>query len=76
MPSEPNNGKGLGDDAALKAYPVEESGGFVWIWMGSREEMVPFEPPVWAVAPLDKIAVVKCRRSVIGRFWRVRLTQR
>jgi len=59
MPSEPDHGKGLGDDAALKAYPVEESGGFVWIWMGSREEMVEFEPPVWAVAPLDKIAVVK-----------------
>ncbi len=59
MPSEPNGGEGLREQAKIKSYPARESGGFVWIWMGSIDDMVEFEPPVWASAPLDKIAVVK-----------------
>lgn len=52
-------------DAALratmktKAYPVEESGGFIWVWMGAADAVLPFDPPNWAAAPADKISIVK-----------------
>ena len=59
MPSEPNGGEGLKADAKIKSYPVREAGGFVWTWMGPADEMTEFDPPVWAFAPADKIAVVK-----------------
>jgi phthalate 4,5-dioxygenase oxygenase subunit len=59
MPSEPNAGEGLKADARIKSYPAREAGGFVWTWMGPADEMTEFEPPVWASAPADKIAVVK-----------------
>jgi phthalate 4,5-dioxygenase oxygenase subunit len=42
-----------------KSYPVREGGGFVWTWMGPREEMREFEPPAWAPVPGIKYAVVK-----------------
>ncbi len=59
MPSEPNAGEGLKADARIKSYPACEAGGFVWTYMGPAEDMTEFEPPVWAAAPADKIAVVK-----------------
>ena len=31
-----------------KAYPVREAGGFVWTYLGPREEMPEFEPPAFA----------------------------
>src|SRR3954467_15905038 len=31
-----------------KAYPAREAGGFVGVWMGSREEMPKFQPPARA----------------------------
>jgi phthalate 4,5-dioxygenase oxygenase subunit len=42
-----------------KSYPAAEGGGFVWIWMGPREEMRPFEPPAWAPTPGTRTAIVK-----------------
>ena len=59
MPSEPGAGEALKADAKLKSYPAREAGGFVWIFMGPAGEMPEFEPPVWAAAPPDRIAVVK-----------------
>jgi len=58
MPSEaPGAAQRLGKKA--KAYPARESGGFVWIWMGPREEMREFQPPAWAPQPGIRYAIVK-----------------
>jgi phthalate 4,5-dioxygenase oxygenase subunit len=42
-----------------KSYPVRESAGFVWIYMGPVESMREFDPPNWAAAPNARIAIVK-----------------
>ena len=58
MPSEaPGAAQRLGKKT--KAYPVRESGGFVWIWMGPQQEMREFEPPAWAPYPGMRYAIVK-----------------
>jgi len=58
MPSEaPGAAQRLGKKTT--AYPAREGGGFVWIWMGPRDEMREFEPPAWAPVPGIKYAVVK-----------------
>ena len=44
MPSEPAE-SGLCAKVKHRAYPCREAGGFVWIWMGEREHVLPFEPP-------------------------------
>jgi len=41
------------------AYPVREGGGFVWVWMGAKDQMRPFEPPAWAPTPHASTAIVK-----------------
>lgn len=58
MSSEPADAK-LRASMRTRAYPVQESGGFVWVWMGDPDNPEPFDPPVWAKAPDDKIAIVK-----------------
>ena len=58
MPSEaPGAAQRLGKKTT--AYPVRESGGFVWIWMGPQREMREFEPPAWAPHPGMRYAIVK-----------------
>jgi phthalate 4,5-dioxygenase oxygenase subunit len=58
MPSEaPGAAQRLGKKT--KSYPVREGGGFVWAWMGPREEMREFEPPAWAPVPGINYAIVK-----------------
>lgn len=42
-----------------QAYPAGEGGGFVWIWMGPREELRELEPPAWAPKPGIRYAIVK-----------------
>lgn len=42
-----------------KAYPVEEAGGFIWVYMGPAEEMPAFEAPPWAPTPDTKVSIVK-----------------
>jgi phthalate 4,5-dioxygenase oxygenase subunit len=58
MSSEPV-GATLRGTMKTKAYPVREAGGFVWVWMGSADEIKPFDPPNWTAAPTDKISIVK-----------------
>ena len=41
------------------AFPAREAGGFVWIWMGPKEEMRELEPPAWAPQPGIRYAIVK-----------------
>lgn len=40
-------------------YPSREGGGFLWVWMGPKEQMRPFEPPAWAPTPGARISIVK-----------------
>src|SRR5580765_713287 len=58
MASEPD-GSALMKSLKQKSYPVRESGGFVWAWLGPKEEMREFEPPAWAPTPGIKYAIVK-----------------
>ena len=58
MPSEaPGAAQRLG--RKTKSYPAREAGGFIWVWMGPREQMREFEPPAWAPVPGIKYAIVK-----------------
>ncbi|MBB4632748.1 Rieske 2Fe-2S domain-containing protein [Sphingosinicella soli] len=58
MSSEPAGAK-LRESMRTRAYPVQESGGFVWVWMGDPAAPAPFMPPVWSAAPDERIAIVK-----------------
>jgi phthalate 4,5-dioxygenase oxygenase subunit len=42
-----------------RAYPVRESGGFVWLWMDPERPPARFDAPAWAPTPETNIAVVK-----------------
>jgi phthalate 4,5-dioxygenase oxygenase subunit len=56
--SEPE-GSRLKETMRHKAYPVREGGGFVWVWLGARETMRPWEPPAWAPTSSTRISIVK-----------------
>src|SRR5689334_20765107 len=58
MASEPD-GSALKGALRQKSYPAREAGGFVWAWLGPKEEMREFEPPAWAPTPGIKYAIVK-----------------
>ena len=58
MSSEPVDAR-LRSTMKTKAYPSVESGGFIWVWMGDPQNVIPFDPPNWCAAPDDKIAIVK-----------------
>src|SRR3954469_7387991 len=42
-----------------RAYPAQEAGGFVWVWLGEAETVPAFQAPPWAPSPTTKISVVK-----------------
>jgi phthalate 4,5-dioxygenase oxygenase subunit len=58
MPSEPAE-SGFAAKVKHKAYPAEEAGGFVWIYMGPADEMPEFEPPPWAPIPETKVSIAR-----------------
>jgi phthalate 4,5-dioxygenase oxygenase subunit len=58
MSSEPPE-SGFAAKVKHKSYPVHESAGVLWTYMGSAEDMTPFEPPVFAPTPDTKISVAK-----------------
>jgi len=58
MPSEAA-GSGLVQKVKHRAYPVQEWGGFVWVYMGPPETMPAFEPPPYAPGPDAKLSIVK-----------------
>jgi phthalate 4,5-dioxygenase oxygenase subunit len=58
MAAEPD-GAALMKSLKQRSFPVREAGGFVWAWLGPKEEMREFEPPAWAPVPGIKYAVVK-----------------
>lgn len=58
MSSEPVDAK-LRSTMKTKAYPVEEAGGFIWVWMGDPQNVLPFEAPTWAPTADTRISIVK-----------------
>ena len=58
MACEPE-GNRLKPQRKQKSYPVREVGGFVWTYMGPKEEMREFAPPNWAPSPQTRISIVK-----------------
>ena len=58
MASEPNSERKK-NSIKHKAYPIEESGGFIWVYLGPEEDMTTFQPPAWAPSPDVKASVVK-----------------
>ena len=58
LSSEPVDAR-LRTTMKTKAYPVQEGGGFVWVWMGDPATPAPFDMPAWAPTPTTNIAIVK-----------------
>ena len=58
MPSEPKE-SGFAERVTHKSYPTQEAGGFVWVYMGPKEAMPPFEPPAWAPTPDAKVSTIR-----------------
>ncbi len=65
MPSEaPGAAQRLGKKT--RCYPAREGGGFIWIWMGPRDEMHEWEPPAWAPTAETRTSIVKMH---VGCNW-------
>jgi phthalate 4,5-dioxygenase len=58
MPSEPVE-SGFCAKVKHRAYPCQEAGGFVWVWMGDRDQAAPFERPAFAPTDSTKVSIVK-----------------
>ncbi|MGH6815909.1 MAG: Rieske 2Fe-2S domain-containing protein [Hyphomicrobiaceae bacterium] len=58
MASEPAE-SGFAEKAKHKAYPTQEAGGFVWVYMGPRDKMPGFEAPPWSPTPDCQVGVVR-----------------
>ncbi len=58
MVSEPAE-SGFAEKVQHKAYPTQEAGGFIWVYMGPKELMPEFEAPAWAPTPEAKVSIVK-----------------
>ena len=58
MPSEPVD-SGFCAKVKHRAYPCQEAGGFVWVWMGDRDSVAPFERPAFAPTDTTKVSIVK-----------------
>ena len=58
MPSEPAESR-MAEKVKHTAYPAREAGGFVWVYMGPRDAMPPFESPAFAPTETTNVAIVK-----------------
>ena len=58
MPTEPP-GSQTAERLRQQAFPVTESGGLVWVYLGPREAMPEFQPPPWSACPPKRIVISK-----------------
>ncbi len=58
MASEPAESS-FCDKVKIKSYPVVETGGFIWTYMGPAETMPEFSPPVWQPSPETNVVTTK-----------------
>jgi phthalate 4,5-dioxygenase len=61
-PSEPGDARAR-ENRNARAYPTQESGGFIWIWMGDPRNPTAFDPPTWAPSATTRISIVKMRAA-------------
>jgi phthalate 4,5-dioxygenase oxygenase subunit len=62
MASEPNSDRKKTNFKHI-AYPVNECGGFVWVYMGPEDNITEFQTPAWAASPNTNISIVKIQTS-------------
>lgn len=60
MSSEPE-GSPLMNKVTHRAYPTREWGGFVWAWLGDKEQIPEFEPPAFAPTEDTPLSILKIR---------------
>ncbi|MDF1747863.1 MAG: Rieske 2Fe-2S domain-containing protein [Alphaproteobacteria bacterium] len=60
MASEPPE-SALKTKVKHESFPVEESGGFVWAYLGPRESMPAFEPPPFAADKSAQVSILKIK---------------
>ena len=58
MPTEPRDSRAR-ERLAQPAYPVVESGGMVWVYLGPKAAMPEFSPPPWAACPPARLCISK-----------------
>lgn len=58
MPSEPEE-SAFKDKVRLKAYPAEERGGVIWVYMGPPEDQPPLPELEWAMLDADRRFISK-----------------
>ena len=58
MPTEPAGSRAK-DHLCHDAYPVEESGGFIWVYLGPKAAMPAFQPMPWAHLPPERLVINK-----------------
>ncbi|MBU1315797.1 MAG: Rieske 2Fe-2S domain-containing protein [Alphaproteobacteria bacterium] len=60
MSSEPE-GSPLMNKVKHRSYPVKEWGGFVWAWLGDKENVPEFDPPAFAPTENTQVSILKIR---------------
>ncbi len=60
MSSEPESSP-LKDKVRARSYPVQEWGGFVWAWLGAKEDMPAFRRPSFAPSDTQRTSILKIR---------------
>jgi phthalate 4,5-dioxygenase oxygenase subunit len=62
MPAEPE-GSPFKDRIKHIAYPTEERGGLVWVYMGPRDKQPPFPEFDWTTVPEEQRLLVKVKQD-------------
>lgn len=60
MASEPE-GSPLAEKVSARSYPVRECGGFVWAWLGAKEDTPEFRRPPFAPNDDVRVSILKIR---------------
>lgn len=60
MSSEPE-GSPLMNKVKHRAYPVKEWGGFIWAWLGEKDQTPDFDPPAFAPTEDTTVSILKIR---------------
>ncbi|MEP6017782.1 MAG: Rieske 2Fe-2S domain-containing protein [Paracoccaceae bacterium] len=60
MASEPE-GSPLAEKVSARSYPVRECGGFVWAWLGAKEDTPAFRRPPFAPNDDVRVSILKIR---------------
>ena len=58
MVSEPPESR-FAEKVRHLAYPTQEAGGFVWIYMGPPDATPPFDPPPWAPTAETRVSIAR-----------------